>query len=385
MSVTAARGFKATGLHCGVKASGVPDLGIIAAETPVPTAAVFTTSTTAAPVIEMGRAAVADGRLRAVVVVSGCANAGVGPPGRAAADRVASRAADLLGADIGDLLISTTGPIGTLLPTALVCEGLTRAIPALGESAEDGRAAAEGILTTDSVAKEVTTSSDGYVIGGMAKGAGMVRPDMATMLAYLTTDALVDPEVLRSSLREAVDMSFNSLNIDGCQSTNDTVVVLASGATGIEPDPDSFTRHLTEACRDLAQQMARDAEGASRVVTLQIRGAPDDAIARDIGKVIADSARVRTSFYKGDPNWGRLVAAAGVSGHPVSPEHISIRYEGTMLAWYGVPIAHNVEALRKRLTGDFTVEVTVGLGLGKATILTNDLTPDYVIFDGERV
>ena len=384
MSVTAAGGFVATGLACGVKPSGDPDLAVIAAEAPVSAAAVFTTSTTAAPVIQMGQTAVADGRLRVVMVVSGCANAGVGAAGYATADGIISRASDLLGADKGELLLSTTGPIGKLIPVAKVYEGLARAIPVLGDDAEDGRAAAQGILTTDSVTKEVTKSTDEYVIGGMAKGSGMVRPDMATMLAYLTTDAVIEPEVLQTALQESVDVTFNSLNIDGCQSTNDTVVALASGASGVEPDADAFTGHLTEACRELAQQMARDAEGASRVVTLQIRGAPDDATARDIGKVIADSARVRTSFYKGDPNWGRLVAAAGVSGHEVLSEHISIRYAGTMLAWYGVPIAHNVEAVRNRLTGDFTVEVTVGLGLGKATILTNDLTPDYAMMDGVR-
>ena len=384
MSVTAAGGFSATGLGCGVKPTGAPDLAVIAAAAPVPAAAVFTTSTTAAPVIDMGRAAISDGRLRAVVVVSGCANAGVGAGGRAAAAGIVRRASDLLGADAGDVLLSTTGRIGMVMPVAKVYQGLARAIPALGNGSEDGRAAAEGILTTDTVTKQATTRADGYVIGGMAKGSGMIRPAMATMLAYLTTDAVVEPEVLRSSLRKAVDVTFNSLNIDGCQSTNDTVVAMASGAAGVEPDADTFTRHLTETCRDLAQQMASDAEGATRVVTLQIKGASDDAAARDIGKAIADSVRVRTSFYKGDLNWGRLVAAAGVSGYPVSPEHISIRYEGTMLSWYGVPIAHNSEALRKRLTGDFTVEVSVGLGLGKATILTNDLTPDYVILDGVR-
>ena len=384
MSITAAEGFVAAGLACGVKPSGAPDLAMIASEAPVPAAAVFTTSTTAAPAIAMGRQAVADGHLQAVVVVSGCANAATGAAGGAAAERVVRKAADLLGMDKGDILLSTTGPIGTSLPVLRIYEGLEQAVPALGNRPEDGRAAAEGILTTDTVTKEAVVSADGYVIGGMAKGSGMIRPDMATMLAYLTTDAVVEPEVLRTALREAVDVSFNSLNIDGCQSTNDTVAVLASGAGGVEPDADTFTGHLTEACRDLAQQMARDAEGASRVVTLKILGASDDAAARQIGKAIADSARVRTSFYKGDPNWGRLVAAAGVSGRQVLPEHIGVRYGTTMLAWYGVPITHNVEALRRRLTGDFTVEVRVGLGLGKATILTSDLTPDYAIMDGVR-
>ena len=382
MSVTAAGGFVATGLACGVKPSAAPDLALIAAWAPVPAAAVFTTSTTAAPVIEMGRLALADGRLQAVVVVSGCANAATGAAGGAAAARVVERAADLLGIDKGNVLLSTTGPIGKLLPVPSIYEGLEQAIPALGSTPEDGEAAAEGILTTDTVTKKAVVTADGYVIGGMAKGSGMVRPDMATMLAYLTTDAVVHPEVLRSSLQEAVDATFNSLNIDGCQSTNDTVVVMASGASEIEPDPDSFTDRLTEVCRSMALQMMRDAEGASRVVTLRIVGASDDSAARDIGKAVADSVRVRTSFYKGDPNWGRLVAAAGVSGHEVSPYHISVRYGMTTVAWHGVPIAHSVDGVRKQMTGDFTIEMRVGLGLGKATILTNDMTPDYAVLDG---
>ena len=382
MSVTAAEGFVATGLACGVKPSGAPDLSVVATWAPVPAAAVFTTSTTAAPVIEMGRKAVADGRLQAVVVVSGCANAAAGAAGDAAAERVVERAAELLGIDAGSVLLSTTGPIGKLLPVLDVYEGLERAIPALGDSPDDGRAAATGILTTDTVTKEAVVEGEGYVIGGMAKGSGMVRPDMATMLAYLTTDAVVHPEVLRSALREAVGPTFNSLNIDGCQSTNDTVVAMASGASGVEPDPESFTGDLTEACRDLALQMMKDAEGASRVVTLRIVGADDDAAAREIGRAVADSVRVRTSFYKADPNWGRLVAAAGVSGHEVSPYHIGVRYGITTVAWHGIPMAHSVDGVSSQMAGDFTIEMRVGLGLGKATILTSDMTPEYARLDG---
>lgn len=382
MSVTAAGGFMATGLACGVKPSDVPDLALITTWAPVPAAAVFTTSTTAAPVIEMGRQALSDGRLQAVLVVSGCANAVTGAAGAAAAERVVKKAADLLGIDEANVLLSTTGPIGKLLPVLEVYEGLERAFPALGEGSDDGKAAASGILTTDTVTKEAVVRGEGYVVGGMAKGSGMVRPDMATMLAYLTTDAVVHPEVLRSSLGAAVAPTFNSLNIDGCQSTNDTVVVMASGASGVEPDPESFTADLTEACRSLAMQMMRDAEGASRVVTLRIVGAADDAAAREIGKAVADSARVRTSFYKEDPNWGRLAAAAGVSGHEVSPFHIGVRYGQTTLAWHGIPMAHSVEGVRRQMAGDFTIEMRVGLGLGKATILTCDLTPEYAVLDG---
>ena len=198
------------------------------------------------------------------MVVSGCANAAVGAAGEEAAKRVLSKAADLIGSDESHLLLSTTGPIGKLLPVSEVMEGLEQAIPALGSDPEHGRSAAKGIMTTDTAPKEAVVTPGGYVIGGMAKGSGMIRPDMATMLAYLTTDAVVSTAMLRSSLREAVDVTFNSLNIDGCQSTNDTVVALASGESGIEPDEKAFTASLTDLCRDLARQMARDAEGATR-------------------------------------------------------------------------------------------------------------------------
>ena len=384
MSVTAARGFRAAGLHCGVKEDGVPDLALLAADERAAAAAVFTTSTTAAPVVEMGRQAATDGFLRAVAVVSGCANAGVGRPGREVAERITERAAELIGAPPEDVLLSTTGPIGTLLPEEPVRAGLERAVPLLSGDEAGGSAAAAAILTTDSRAKQTLRRGDGYVIGGMAKGAGMVRPDMATMLAYITTDAQVSPAALRESLTAAVEVSFNSLNIDGCQSTNDTAAVMASGLSGVEPDTDDFAALLTDACRDLSRQMVGDAEGATRVVILEISGAADDAAARHIGRVAADSALVRTSFYGGDPNWGRLLAAVGTAGCDIAPDRISIVYAGTEVARNGMPVPHDADDLYRRLEGDFTVEMAVGDGPGRAVILTSDLTPEYAIFNGER-
>ena len=384
MSVTAARGFRAAGLHCGVKADGVPDLALLTAEERAAAAAVFTASTTAAPVVEMGRAAVADGFLRAVAVVSGCANAGVGRPGREVAERITERAAELIGAPPEDVLLSATGPIGTLLPEEPVRAGLERALPLLSADQAGGSAAAAAILTTDSRAKQALRRGDGYVIGGMAKGAGMVRPDMATMLSYITTDAQVPPAALRESLTAAVEVSFNSLNIDGCQSTNDPVAVMASGLSGVEPDPDDFAALLTDVCRDLARQMVADAEGSTRVVVLEISGAADDSAARHIGRVAADSALVRTSFYGGDPNWGRLLAAVGTAGCDISPDRISIVYAGTEVAREGMAVPHDADDLYRKLEGDFTVEMAVGDGPGRAVILTSDLTPEYAIFNGER-
>lgn len=384
MSVVAARGFTAAGWHCGVKADGVPDLALVKCDVRATAAAVFTASTTASPVVEMGRRAVADGTLRAVVVVSGCANAGVGRPGREAAERTTERAAQLLEVGPEDVLLSATGPIGTLLPDDLVRAGLERAVPRLGGGPADGEAAAAAILTTDLRTKQTLRRGEGYALGGMAKGAGMVRPDMATMLAYLTTDAQVPAGELREALAAAAEVSFNSLNIDGCQSTNDTVAVLASGSSGVKPPPDDFAALLADACRDLARQMAGDAEGATRVVTLKIAGAADDAAARHIGRIVADSALVRASFYGGDPNWGRLLAAAGVTGCDIGPDQVSISYAGVETARNGQAVPYDAEGLFPKLEGDFTVEMTVGAGPGRAVVLTNDLTPEYAIFNGER-
>ena len=385
MSVTAAAGFQATGLACGIKANGVFDLAVIRAASPATAVAVFTNSTTAAPAVLMGRKVVADGSLQAVVVASGCANAGTGAEGMAALERVANDVAGVLGVEVSDVLVSTTGPIGPVLPDELVRSGVRQGVLALADSTKAGTAAASAILTTDSVAKEATLEADGYVIGGMAKGAGMVRPDMATMLSFITTDAVIDLGDLQSALRDAVDITFNCLNIDGCQSTNDTVLVMASGSSGVEVDVAMFTEHLTTLCRDLVAQMAADAEGASRVVTIEVTGALDDSVARDLGKSVADAAIVRASFYGGDSNWGRLLAAAGVTGHPVSPADINVSYAGVEVARDGVAADHDEAALLNQLeSGDFTIDLAVGDGPGKATIVTTDLTPEYVVFNGER-
>lgn len=385
MSVTAARGFRATGLHAGVKPDGRLDTALVAADRPVPAAAVFTTSLTAAPVVTLARKHLVNSLLQALVVNSGCANAGTGEAGLVWAEQIAGAAARALGCHTEDVLVASTGPIGTDLPVEEIVASLPAAVSRLEASAESATLAARGIMTTDSVPKEATVAGDGYVIGGMSKGAGMIRPDMATMLAYLTTDAVVTPATLQVALTDAVDVTFNCLNIDGCQSTNDMVVLLASGDSGVEPDPAEFASHLTRLSRDLTWQMAKDAEGASRVVTLRISGTDDHATARVVGKAVADSALVRSSFYGGDPNWGRILQALGVTGVPLHQEDIEIAYEGTTLAQGGVGIPHDEADLLARLEqGDFEVSIVVGMGPGRATVVTTDLTPEYVIFNGER-
>ena len=218
-------------------------------------------------------------------------------------------------------------------------------------------------------------------MGGMAKGSGMLRPDMATMLCVLTTDAAVDSATLSNVLTEAVPTTFNSLNVDGCESTNDTVFLLASGK-GAAATADEFGRSVESACRQLAFEMAADAEGASRVVQLRLTGAPDDQAARQLGRAIADSALVRSSFYGGDPNWGRILAALGAC--QVDPSDVSISYEGIRVADRGFAYPFDDQKLAKLLTGDFVIDISVGGGGGRAEIVTTDLTPEYVRFNGER-
>ena len=384
VSVTAAAGFTANGLHCGIKADGVLDLTAVVADRAVSLAAVFTTSATSAPPVRLSRLRAAAGLGRGVIINSGSANAGTGAMGMEDAEAMSAALASQLGCDPAEVLVCSTGPIGGRLPVGIITASVPDLVGGLGPDAEHATAAARGMMTTDTVPKEAVRRFDGWVIGGMSKGAGMIRPDMATMLAVLTTDAVISADTLRSALRDAVDGTFNALNIDGCQSTNDTVIVMASGRSGIEPDPAQVADALTEVCADLALQMAIDAEGASKVVTITVTGAGSDADARRIGMTIADSSLVRSSFYGADPNWGRVFGAAGVAGVDVDPDSIEIAYDGTVVASGGVGVSVDEDELSSRLEGDFEVSVAVGDGPGSARIVTTDLTPDYVVFNGER-
>jgi len=380
MSVTAARGFLAAGAATGIKASGGLDLAILIAEDgAVPAAGVFTRNRAAAAPVTLSRQRLRAGIARAVVLNSGSANAGTGPVGMTDAERVTERLGELVGAAPDLILMCSTGPIGSRLPVDLMID----ALPGLVKSAtnDGGPDAAEAILTTDSRAKTTTVQGEGFVVGGMAKGSGMLRPDMATMLCLLTTDAAVDAATLGRALAGAVPVTFNSLNVDGCESTNDTVLLLAS-AKGAPVANDEFGSAVEAACRKLAYEMAADAEGASRVVRLRLSGAPDHESARRFGRAIADSALVRSSFYGGDPNWGRILAALGAC--QVDPSDVSIAYEGVRVADQGFAFPFDDQKLAKLLTGDFVVEVTMGGGSGAAEIVTTDLTPDYVRFNGER-
>ena len=386
MSVTSPQGFVASGVAAGIKGDDALDLAIVAAIEPAAGAAVFTVNQAAAAPVVLSRRHLAAGNVfKAVVLNSGCANAATGPAGDAAALATLSATAAHLGCHATEILVASTGTIGTALPMDKVLAGLGLATARLGSGLSSGRSAAEAIMTTDTVPKETVVRDYGFVVGGMAKGAGMVRPDMATMLAVLTTDAVVEAADLQAALEAAVDESFHALNIDGCPSTNDAVFALASGASGVQPSQAELTEALGAACRDLAAQLAADAEGSSRVVVIEVSGASDAATARMAGRHLADSGLVRASFFGGDPNWGRVIGALGAGPVDFDPREVAVAYAGVTVAAEGVAVPVDESALLATLArGDFTVSVSIGDGPGSAAVLTTDLTPEYVRFNGER-
>ncbi len=385
MSVTAAAGFSAAGVAAGIKA-GAPDLAVLVADDAVPTAAVFTANQVAAAPVLLDRESLRKSALkRAIVVNSGCANAATGKQGLANALAMAAALAEAIECEPDEVLVSSTGTIGPQRPMNLVVEGIRSAAGKVESTGESATAAATAILTTDTVVKEAAVQRSGWVIGGMAKGSGMVRPSMATMLAFITSDAVVEPDLLHTVLRHASDVSFNSLNIDGCESTNDSVIAMASGASGIVPDRHEFASAMEEVCRDLALQMAHDAEGASRVITIDVTGAPTDEQARSLGRTVTDSALVRSSFYGGDVNWGRVLGALGASEIEIEPDEIEVAYEDVVVFAGGMQTDYDEPALLRSLeTGDFSLAIGLGDGPGSAHIVTTDLTPEYVVFNGKR-
>ncbi len=384
MSVTAAAGFTAAGIAAGIKAHGALDLAVVAGPPGTTGAAVFTANrAAAAPVVVSRRAMASDPALRAVVVNSGSANAATGQQGLRVATRMAQVTADALGCRHSEIVVCSTGTIGSRLDETVVEAGCRSAVSALRPSG--GGDAAAAILTTDTRPKTAQFRGNGYSVGGMAKGAGMVRPGMATMLAVITTDAVVAADGLGARLQPAVDATFNSLDVDGCESTNDAVVLMASGSSGAAPEPDELGEALRVVCGELAAQIAADAEGASRVVTIDLIGAASDTAARNLGRTIADSALVRASFYGGDPNWGRILGALGTSDETYDPDGVDIVWQGVKVTSHGEGVSFDEDALAAELArGDFAIEVCVGDGPGSATILTTDLTPDYAVFNGER-
>ena len=396
-SVTSPQGFVAAAVAAGIKQSGRPDLVLVAADRDCAAAGVFTRNRVAAAPVLLDRATLAAGRaaLRGVLINAGNANACTGEPGLADAREMQRLAAAALGTRPEQLLVMSTGVIGVPLPMTRVAAGVAALAPLL--SAGGGLAAAEAIMTTDTRPKRAAVVVDlpgGQVtIGGMAKGAGMIHPDMATLLGVLTTDAVVAPDVLDSSLREAVAASFNAISIDGDTSTNDSIILFANGAVGVAVADDEsrarFAAALTDLCVQLAQMIVRDGEGATRFVTLVVSGAASTVDARRVADTIATSPLVKTAFAGGDPNWGRIMMAAGRSGAALDPARLALSVIAPgapplQLVRGGTPTGYaEADAAAVFAQPEFTVHLDLGLGDGAATLWTTDLSHEYVSINAD--
>ncbi|MEO6247755.1 MAG: bifunctional glutamate N-acetyltransferase/amino-acid acetyltransferase ArgJ [Sphingomicrobium sp.] len=380
MSVTAPRGFLAAGLHAGVK-TAKPDFALLVTDDgrPVPCAAVFTQNKFRAPPVEacVERLAATGGMAAGVVVNSGNANAGTGAPGRADAEAMAIAAAKAVACASNEMLVCSTGLIGIRLPI----DKLLDATPALAKAldADGGHAAATAILTTDTRSKEALVEGDGWSVGGMAKGCGMLAPNMATMLAFLTTDAAVERDTLQDILARAANASFNCLITDGATSTNDTAMLFASGRAGPPTDMAVFEDAVFQVCESLMLQMGRDAEGMTKLVTIHVTGAMSDGEARHIARSIGNNQLIKCSWYGADAYWGRLLGEAGACGAHFESESSSVIYGGIKVADGGVEIEHDREALAKHMHGD-TIEIIIDLGLGEGEgrAVSVDLGPGYI-------
>ena len=382
MSVVRPKGFVASGVHCGVKAGDALDLALVATADgkPVPAAAVFTSNKATAAPVQVSRAnlAASGGQAAAVVLNSGNANAATGRAGRAHAEQMAAAVAAGLGCAAQEVLVCSTGLIGIPLPIDAVLSGVDPLLAAKKGTEEAGLLAAQAILTTDTRPKETMVGTGLVTVGGMAKGAAMLAPNLATMLAVLTTDATATPEELQEALRIAVDSTFNTLVVDGCTSTNDTVIVLASGKM-TRPPAGALAEAFTLACADLAEQMADDAEGATRVATIRVWGARSADDARRAARKVAESQLVQCSLHGGDPYWGRIVSELGSSGAEFDPDTVTVAYGGVTVCADGAAAAHDAERVRAHMDGRM-VEISAGLGLGdaEATFLMTSLSPEYI-------
>jgi glutamate N-acetyltransferase/amino-acid N-acetyltransferase len=379
-AITAPRGFVAAGIHTGLKPSGKLDLSLLATADgrPVSAAAVFTSNKLAAAPVQVSRAhlAAAEGRVAAVIINSGNANAATGNAGYDHAEQMCTLTAAALGCEPEAVLVCSTGLIGIPMPFPVLEAGIPQVAAAL--STMGGTDAATGIMTTDSVRKEVIHTGSTFKIGAMAKGAGMLQPNMATMLAFLTTDAHVEPGALHVMLRQAVDRSFNRLTVDGAQSTNDTVIALASGAAG-PADTAELQSAFDAVCHDLAMQMADDAEGATKTVTIRLNGASDDLQALHGARAVANNQLAKCSWYGKNAYWGRVASAVGASGIDFDPDLYSVAYGDMTVAAGGVAVAYDEHKMAEYFENRrILITVDLGLGDGAGEIITTDLSHAYV-------
>jgi glutamate N-acetyltransferase/amino-acid N-acetyltransferase len=387
------KGFQFSAVEAAIKKPGRLDFGMISSETPATAAAVFTTNKVKAAPVLLGMEQIRTGRCRAVVVNSGNANACTGAQGLADARETAALAATELGLDPGEIQVSSTGVIGVPLPMARIRSAIPQLVAGLGKGTLDQVAAA--IMTTDTFPKTAsrTGSADGreYTIAGITKGAGMIMPNMATMLAYIITDADVEPAWLTQVFREANDSSFNMISVDGDTSTNDTALIMANGAAGNRPlqnghpAAEQFTALLNEVILSLAQQIVKDGEGATKFVAITVKGADSVAEAKLAAMAVANSSLVKTAFFGQDANWGRILAAVGYSGARVDQDRLSLRFDDVLMAEGGIFAGgdaeeRGTEVLKEK---EFTVTIDLALGDGQATVYTSDLSYDYVKINGD--
>ena len=375
MSVTAPLGFRAAGVAAGIKESGHPDVAVVLNDGPSrAAAAVFTANRVQAAPVRWTRQVVAGGRVRAVVLNSGGANACTGPLGFQDTHATAERLAAALDDSAGEMAVCSTGLIGERLPLDKLLPAVDAAVAEADRSG--GVHAADAIRTTDTVVKIAFRRPDGYSIGGMAKGAGMLAPALATMLVVLTTDADLTAAELDAALRSATAVTFDRLDSDGCMSTNDTVLLMASGASGVRPDKKDFTRALTDVCADLARQLQRDAEGASKYVTIEVVGAASEADAVTVGRSVARNNLLKCALAGSDPNWGRVLSAVGVTDAAFDPDRLNVAMNGVWVCRAGAP---GDDRSKVDLKGkDVTITVDLSAGPHSAVILTTDLTEAYV-------
>lgn len=379
MSVTFAQGFSAAGVAAGLKSTGKPDVALVVNTGPKNVAAAkFTTNRVSAAPVQWSKVAVADGRADAVILNSGGANACTGAEGFAATHRTAEHVATALGVSAGDVLVCSTGLIGEQLPLEKVLAGVDEAVTVLRE--DGGADAAEAIMTTDTVPKKAEYEHpEGWRIGAIAKGAGMLAPALATMLVVITTDADISPDQANAALAHATRLSFDRADSDGCMSTNDSVILLSSAASEVEPDADSFTQALTAVCVDLAQQLIADAEGAAHEIAIRTFNAATEDQAVLTSRVVARSNLFKTAIFGNDPNWGRVLSAVGT----LREDEVSFEADQLNVAMNGVQICRNGGIGEPRDLVDLSgrkvvVDIDLNAGSAEATVWTNDLTHDYV-------
>jgi len=381
MSVTAPLGFRAAGVAAGLKESGQPDVAVVLNDGPSrAAAAVFTRNRVQAAPVTWTRQVVSGGRVRAVVLNSGGANACTGAPGFQDTHATAEHLAAAIDDSAGEIAVCSTGLIGERLPMDKLLPGVDTAVAAVSRAG--GMFAADAIRTTDTVVKiafrhgAAPSATEVYTVGGMAKGAGMIAPALATMLCVLTTDADLDPVTLGAALREATRLTFDRLDTDGCMSTNDTVLLLASGAAGQRPAVSEFTGVLTEVCADLARQLQADAEGAGKLIAIEVVGAADEADAVTAGRAVARSALLKCAIAGADPNWGRVLSAVGTTDAVFEPDRVNVAINGVWVCRNGCAADDRSKA---DLSGrDVTITIDLSAGPAAATIRTTDLTVAYV-------